>query len=219
MSPRSRRTLLRGVAAALPAAVAGCTARSPTSPTATSRRSTDAPTTPPATTTVRPTTTTTPGNATDYGDLSADARAFFRTLVGNGSVERPIDRVPSPFGDLGAVGENATVVRRNGTRFEVAAAPGHGMVAVYTLRLRSVGGSGVEDSEVVAFADLPADGRRAVERALESGRYTHRGQGFLEGLAEYEYVEHDGTYYEMRVAVGDVPVLEYSVTNASEQDG
>jgi len=139
-----------------------------------------------------------------FEDLSETAQSVFEDAYVQGSVERPVDKIPAALQDQ-------PYVRYQGDVYEVRRVTVTGAVAEYTLYAEVVDESTVEEESLVGYADLSSAAQSAFEQAVADGQFTVR-DGYLPGrLDEVGVVQYDGTYYELTVTVGDIPVWKLSV--------
>lgn len=210
MSPPSRRWTIQTISCMLLAGTAGCVSSSSdfTESTTTTEASTSHQPTTSSTPTETPSTTVSPEKVTPYNELSEAKKRAFRTALVDGSVEVPADRPASSLNDV-------EYVRYEGDVYKLLWKMGNA-IAEYTLTTSPITNSEVEyESELVAFEDLTTEEKTGFERVLDGGEYTVRDELLPAQLRKNKYVKHQGKYYKLNVAVGDVPTGILTVTRVS----
>lgn len=191
-----RRKALRMSAVAVVTGIAGCAAGDRSSPSPTDSST--------------PTETPIPAEQiTEYESLTKTGQELFRTLLSKGSVERPSDEIPTKL-------REAEYLRYEGELYSISRTNTDRNVAEYTMDISPVDESEVDESELVAYADLSEEAKEAFTEALNAGDYTVRGETLPGKLGEVGFVKYDGDYYELRVIVADIRVQRLSITKVSE---
>lgn len=194
----SRRNTLRIIAVTGISGIAGCTSESNSA----SPSPTDSPTS-----SNSPTPTIAPIPAekiTEYESLTETGQELFQILLSKGSVERPVDEIPTKLWE-------AEYVRYEDKVYSVSKTDTDRNIGEYTLDITSVDESEVDESELVTYKDLSEGAKEAFNQALNEGEYTARG-GTLPGkLDEARYVKYDRDYYKLIVAVGDIRIWEIGI--------
>lgn len=192
MADLSRRNVLQVGLIAVVSGTAGCASQnrsfgtdSPSSP------STDSP--------------IPPEQITAYEALSEKGKELFQTLLAEGSIKRPSDKIPSKLWD-------AKYVRYEGTVYTISKTNTGRSIAEYTLSVSSVTQSEVNESELVIYSNLSQEAKDAFKQALNEGTYTIRGEDLPGKLNDAKFVQYRGNYYELQITVGDIRVWKISVS-------
>lgn len=206
---------LRGPAALLAMVVllAGCLG-SP-GPAADGTAATTTPESPTTNTTTTETTTSTvsvDGEIVPYTELSAEQQAVFDELLENGSVEGP----PPEFHDLS---EGIEYVRHEGTVYHIVVEGQTGHIAQYHLDVdRRLDESELGDDRQVKNASALDPAAREIFLDAIAGNDSEEPYGpdeFPEVFGEGYVFHHNGTYYDLEVAHGDIWVYEISIEAVS----
>jgi hypothetical protein len=141
-------------------------------------------------------------DVTDYEAFSREAKEFFRRLVETESVIRPSDRIPEAIWE-------AKYVRYDGEIYAIRKSHTGRNVAEYVLELNE---AAVESPDsLIEYTELDTNAKQVVDTAISEGRYVSRGTGLPETITDSEYLQFEGTIYEIVVIVGDIRVWRLSV--------
>jgi hypothetical protein len=144
---------------------------------------------------------------TTFESLPEKGKELFLTILKEGSIEEPSDKIPSTLWE-------AEYVQYEGEVYSLSRTDTHRNVADYSVSVGQTEESEVDESKLVNYTDLSPDTKDAFKQML-SGSYPIRESKLPGKLDDGGFVKYERDYYEISIVHGDTRVFEISATKVN----